>query len=55
MTYLELAYNGNFVGRCELFPGAVLEVFTYGGTAYMASPDDFICQVTTEEAFLIFA
>jgi hypothetical protein len=55
LNYLELVYNGNYVGKCELFPGAWIEVFTYGQDIYMAAPDDFICEVTKEEAFLIFA
>lgn len=36
-TYLELAYNGNYVGRWPTLPE--VEIFTYKGKVYSAITD----------------
>lgn len=36
LTYLTLAYDGNYVGRTQ---GGLFELFTYGGNLYAADPE----------------
>jgi hypothetical protein len=41
VTYLVLAYDGNYVGRTQ---GGLFELFTYGGELYAADPmTDAVC------------